>query len=38
MFADDFVGLMRLTKPSLMTSVPVLGEPWSILGEYSQYI
>lgn len=24
--------VMRLTKPQLMTTVPVLGEPWDMLG------
>ena len=23
---------MRLTKPQLMTTVPVMGEPWDMLG------
>lgn len=25
--------VMRLTKPSLMSTVPVLGEPWDMLGK-----
>ena len=24
---------MRLTKPMLMSSIPVLGEPWDMLGK-----
>ena len=24
--------VMRLTKPQLMTTVPVMGEPWDMLG------
>ena len=30
--------VMRLTKPSLMTSVPVAGEPWDMLGKRSVYV
>ena len=26
------IPVMRLTKPQLMTTVPVMGEPWDMLG------
>ena len=26
--------VMRLTKPTLMTTVPILGEPWDMIGEH----
>lgn len=28
-----YPAVMRLTKPTLVAAVPVLGEPWDMLGE-----
>ena len=27
-----YFAVMRLTKPQLMTTIPVMGEPWDMLG------